>query len=432
MTPDVRDQLREAFDNLEAVTPEDVAGVLARPKRPGHRRVLAAAALAFALLVVGGVVVVTPGSRPSSRVATRSGPATTRSPRGKPALRAVSGVRPAISFGPVACRAPDMCVAVGPNNENNNSNSVYATSGTDGRVWVPRGQIAGEVDGVACGGPTTCVAVGSTGHGALVVWSTDTGRRWKRRAVPPTLTAVSVLSGVSCVTATRCALIGKAGGRQVLAVTTDGGRRWRVVSVPGTTNGSVTCPSADVCYVWGQRNTKRGAATAVVIKYRIAGDAAHLASKRLYPGEEIDGIGCASNSDCAGLAREQKRKTTLFQAIYTNDGGARWHFRANVGASSYFWSVACPSTQVCIAAGSAGEYGEPIMLLARTRDGGRNWQELDLNTRIPRVALAGASCVSPRLCVAVGGQSSNTERFIRFLLISHNAGKAWQHVRIQG
>src|SRR5919199_4546185 len=110
----------------------------------------------------------------------------------------------------VACPGPSTCVAVG-------GGGTLLRSTDGGRTW--RSQPSGTpnwLGGVACPSPSTCVAVGFNG---TLLRSTDGGRTWRRQ---PSGTP-NPLSGVACLSPSTCVAVG---GDAILR-STDGGRTWR-------------------------------------------------------------------------------------------------------------------------------------------------------------------------------------------------------------
>ena len=90
-------------------------------------------------------------------------------------------------------------------------------------------QISGtliDLHGVACARPSTCVAVGGSGGGesgirprGTILRSTDGGRTWRSQPSGTT----TVLFGVACPGPSTCVAVG---GDTILR-STDGGRTWR-------------------------------------------------------------------------------------------------------------------------------------------------------------------------------------------------------------
>ena len=109
---------------------------------------------------------------------------------------------------------------------------------------------------VACPSTSDCTAVGSTGSGAnggnytgVIAVTTDAGRSWTYRAVPP---EVENLTGVACASTSDCTAVGynyTTGGATASAVivaTTDGGVTWTSQTVPSGVQilSAIACPAA--------------------------------------------------------------------------------------------------------------------------------------------------------------------------------------------
>jgi hypothetical protein len=121
----------------------------------------------------------------------------------------------------VACARPDLCFAVGINESRtgNEDESDPLLEQWDGAHWtlttiaVPNHD-HGELNGISCGGPTSCIAVGTyfdheRTQGRLIEhWD---GARWTFESSPsPSPEHVSQFSAVSCPTATDCVAVGEA------------------------------------------------------------------------------------------------------------------------------------------------------------------------------------------------------------------------------
>lgn len=134
-----------------------------------------------------------------------------------------SAARPPGSTGSVlwgvSCSAASACTAVGVS-YNGGTGSAMAqrwngTSWSLQTVPVPAGAVESELQGVACGSATGCIAVGryTERSGAVVgLAMTWDGTTWTLRTIaPPARVALSQLFDVSCVGPSDCTAVGSSG-----------------------------------------------------------------------------------------------------------------------------------------------------------------------------------------------------------------------------
>lgn len=330
----------------------------------------------------------------------------------------------------VACVAPHTCLAVGP--QGAHGSAVWATDDSTGQHWWLRARIPGRAYDISCAG-ASCAVVDFTLHPltTFVLWSSDGGRHWQRRGSLPWLVQGTVVD-ISCPSPSTCAVAGAppvVNARQGLVVTDDGGRRWSEIRPHISFDSTVTCPTARVCYVWGDDRNK-----AAVLRYRLTGSRAHLTSRQVFPSlGYIWGMGCSSGSRCAGITELDKRTKgglylTPFASLFTTNNHWHWRVGFGTGGSGGSWSIACVSARICVAAGSGGQTDPQERIILRTDNGGRTWRSVHFNRQTPPVSVTAASCASLRLCVAVGGENANTQQAQPNIFVSNDAGKHWRSV----
>ena len=165
----------------------------------------------------------------------------------------------------VSCPTPSSCEAVGVY-QNASSTSFTLAESWNGTSWSlvkspnPKGVTGSELLKVACGGPTSCVAVGysfdSRGNSSTLTESWN-GTSWSLVSSPDSPTgSEDVLMGVSCVDASNCTAVGdytNLSAEFVTLVETWDGSTWSLVSGADADGalGSVSCTSATRCMAVG-------------------------------------------------------------------------------------------------------------------------------------------------------------------------------------
>jgi len=167
----------------------------------------------------------------------------------------------------IACPSASECWAVGAVGQR--AAGAVIRSGDGGRTWanqrLPKGM--GILDDISCAGTSDCWAVGTSqaSNSGVVVATTDAGKRWSTQSVPGT---IGSLNAISCADASDCRVTGGHlepasrggsavaifnGGPAVVLATTDGGRRWRPDALPRATTNvlGISCPATTACWTVG-------------------------------------------------------------------------------------------------------------------------------------------------------------------------------------
>jgi len=128
----------------------------------------------------------------------------------------------ALALGAVSCTSATSCVAVGgsrvPGSVSLRPQVLVSHDGGSHWAAAPLPIVSGEVQGVACRGSSTCVAVGATIHASgvtvqsrpIALFSSDGGGSWTAAAVPdgaPTPKGGGP-DAVACVSAASCIAVG--------------------------------------------------------------------------------------------------------------------------------------------------------------------------------------------------------------------------------
>ncbi len=142
------------------------------------------------------------------------------------------------------------------------------TTGSWATETVPANSFT--LNGVACPGVTTCLAIGQSadstlGHG-VVLLTNDAGAAWTARPAPANS---NLLASISCVTTRDCVVTGGwgRGATPVVYLTTSAGASWSVTArFPSLSSlGDVTCASSGACIAVGVAGDTRGTVRGVLL-----------------------------------------------------------------------------------------------------------------------------------------------------------------------
>lgn len=278
---------------------------------------------------------------------------------------------------------------------------------------------------IACPSPSMCLAVGLSGdfsHG-VIFRTSDAGRRWTVRHLPNV-----GLNSISCPTMEFCAVAGfslrpstPSGGE--IWTTPDSGARWTRASLPigvAPAVGTVYCSADGHCIAEAQassliseilRSTDHGLRWFVVL--------------RLPRGVTLGPVTCASPSLCfAGGSHDSMHA----EILRSTDGGARWSPQLPISEpGAYVQGISCPSRSECVAVGFWSPASANIETLASgnrgaiwtTHDAGLSWTPVAVP--VATGELSGVSCVTNRVCEAVGQNVDGTGADVK----SNDSGWGW-------
>jgi len=267
---------------------------------------------------------------------------------------------------------------------------------------------------VACGSPSSCVAVGSVpgsiGAPTVVTEAWD-GVSWT--VTPnPAGNADAALSSVSCVSATSCTAVGvydnRADAQLTLAETWDG-RAWTVVPTPNPANteyptlSAVSCVSAVSCIAVGGYNVGQ---TALPMSETWNGTSWTLVDAPNPTGSTsatLNAVSCTAANACTAVGTSLAGSPDT--AVIERWNGTSWTVQAALNASAddvQLDGVACTSTDVCIAVGDVSNATSASPLTA-TWDGTSWTQQSDPNpSGSDEAFVSGVSCGSADDCTSVG------------------------------
>jgi hypothetical protein len=278
----------------------------------------------------------------------------------------------------VSCGTPRSCVAVG-NFTDGSGTGVPLAESWDGRSWViepvqvPAGAVASALYGVSCTAADACVAVGAYTTGSDVestlaeLWN---GSTWVIQASPnPPDAATAALAGVSCSTAVDCTAVGAftdGSGVQVTMAERLNGAGWSIESTPNPPATSsalyaVSCPSPRSC-------------RAIGFFTNVAGTSVRLT-------EQLSETG--------------------------------WHIRATAGpiasAPSFLHGIWCGSVASCHGVGASTDSAGASVTAAEVWDGSA-WRRQTTAEPVGATSgdLYGVSCDPTTRCTAVGTYSNRS------------------------
>ncbi len=319
-------------------------------------------------------------------------------------------------FHGVACVTALNCTITG---ESINAAFEYAPliEHWNGTAWSiastanPPGAADGTLSSVACTGPSSCVAVGSSSNGTMIErWD---GSSWTFVASPNAPgTNTSTLSDVSCTAASNCIAVGNAYSDTSIAPLIErwNGSTWqRMLAADDAPLHAVSCASSTDCITVG------GAGDSFAEHYN--GSTWTTTSVPPNPNNDdgfLGGVACISTTSCTavGGALSLNPGTT---AVADRWNGSTWSTIATVDQTgavlSELTGIACPAEANCIAVGKYGAQNDQP--LAEHWDGS-TWSLQQ--TRSPAgsftAGFAGVACPSPSRCLAVGRYASDyTEHF---------------------
>jgi hypothetical protein len=302
-----------------------------------------------------------------------------------------------------------------------------------------------DLSGVSCASATFCAAVGErdeTGSPSNVlplaeIWN---GARWRRTAVSiPKGWSQGDLDSVSCTSPAYCVAVGTYGGNGIsyAMAQTWNGRAWTVTVLPQLPHShvladSVSCGAPRHCATsMASRPMPPGNRVFVDV---LSGTTWHVHAMSLPKDVELalpSAISCASATYCV-LTGEYYRQDGAGAAFATWNGQRLAPMTASA-YPAYFWSLSCPSTTHCAAAGELFG-GLTDWGYVGVRNGG-TW--IAARVAQPRAIvvtdLIGVSCAAPNRCLAVGylrdRQPVNGTYPDRATAVFYN-GKTWTRLNV--
>jgi len=403
--------------------------------RPGHRN------RTLRLVVVAGAAgVASLATAPpisASVVGTESNPTGSRwtfEPSPNPTGALASGL------AAVSCSGPGTCVAVGgasyPPGRQAPSEFLLVEQLSDGRWTVATtpvisGATSSSLSAVSCPVASFCVAVGSvqlaSNPSPEPLAETWNGTSWSDTLLPlPSGGTEPSLAGVSCAARGACVAVGyydhkRSDNSRLLTERLDGST-WSIIPSPVPPHGAggaseftaVDCLSTSKCEVVG--NVFYNDTLQNVFGYRLSSSTwtyQHQENPGPDPGNIDSAVSCSTVVACTSVGTVAI-VGELALAEYWD--GATW-VRQTVPASTKrpdesLLDDSCVGGSSCVAVGEAYHVKQSNGHLVDARAVGEVWNGATWSLSRPVVpsgmnaSLDGISCVSPAICIAVGGAST--------------------------
>ena len=294
---------------------------------------------------------------------------------------------------------------------------LMAMAGVASATWVQTqtptisGERGSGFQGVSCGSPTMCVAVGSyldsSGHSHILAESWN-GSSWTVTPTSdPLYNTASGMNAVSCVSTTSCVAVGSyndSGGNLIPDADVWNGSSWTLWggtlpngAVGGVFN-SVHCRSSVSCYAVGTWTDASNVTHVLADHWNASGWGVQAISEPSGATEsDLEGIGCPTQSLCVAVGQYRDASNNSLSLVESWNGST-WSVQStpNPSGSTYnqLDGVSCSTATQCTAVGSG--FAEAW--------NGSTWtlQTIAIphpNTGIP--VLLGVSCRSG-ICAAVG------------------------------
>jgi hypothetical protein len=316
----------------------------------------------------------------------------------------------------VSCTSTTACTASG-DYINSAFNSVTIAERWNGATWAvqptpnPSGTFLLQMTGLSCSTASACTAVGWTEAGAVVL--RFNGSSWQLQSTPPPSGppfVTPMLNAVACGAGTACMSVGSFAGTFAEAWN---GTAWSLTStpnMPGVLNSvlaGISCSAANACMAAGNQETAAGGQTALVESWN--GAAWSIQRTPAVAGAltvVLSGVACASSSACIAVGWFDSAAGTQEPLAERWDGHA-WSIQSTPTPSGAIQGslagVSCPSPGVCVAVGSS-QTASGHQLPLTERWSGTVWAIQ--STPMPPSALTGrltsVSCASIASCVTVG------------------------------
>ncbi len=279
----------------------------------------------------------------------------------------------------VSCTSPRACVAVGSSNTAGNDGTVTLAEIWDGMTWTieptpnPTGAKYSLLTGVSCASKNSCVAVGfsiSPGSASAALSEVWDGTRW---AVEPTVSRGSVgdrLFGVSCRTKRFCVAVGLSApnngtspAETTLAEVWDG-RVWTVRRTPNPVGAqsshlvSVSCTSRTSCTAGGATSVvSNGSSTSPLVEHwdGRAWTFEPIPKPTGSPQSELAQVSCSSKKACTAVGFWTTSDLRSTQTLAEHWDGDTWTVQPtpSPAQSSYLSGLSCVSSRVCTAVGNS-------------------------------------------------------------------------------
>jgi photosystem II stability/assembly factor-like uncharacterized protein len=321
-------------------------------------------------------------------------------------------------LGAVSCATVRRCWAVGivgPNPAPSTGATVIAATTNGGTTWKAQAVSGGstpQLSGVSCPTATECVAVGSNGASlpgsGVVITTSDAGATWTSVASPQN--ALAVLS-VTCASPSDCVAIVSDGTSTWAAHSADFGQSWQQEgNLPSTfqPENDITCVAGGICLDAGYVPTSNSHGQGAVAVSADGGQTWALAAVPSGIGV-LQSTACPSTTVCLAAGTTATTVSDVVPAkgelLRSTDGGHTWEQSARTVPVEDVYGMACPSAQQCAMVGTFW-FGLPevgVGSVAQSIDAGSTFRSSP--TSYTPITLAAVACPSTSKCIAVGGHT---------------------------
>jgi hypothetical protein len=275
----------------------------------------------------------------------------------------------------VSCVSGNACVAVGYEKTTADARLPIAERLHGAEGWsvssipLPAGAREAGLEGVSCGSPSACVAVGLSVNDSgaelpyAVLWNGSSWSELNLSAVPDAANAV--LEGVSCPSAGSCEAVGfsesSSGAKSALSESWSGGASWSLTSAEAPAEASsvtlsaVSCAASDVCTAVGSYTASMGQAS---LAEQWDGESWSVrATANTGHEEELTGVSCPSTEECTAVGDYEPNGRWI--AMVQTWNGLAWRLQAptlskQMKQASELHAVSCVVGATCAAVGITG------------------------------------------------------------------------------
>jgi hypothetical protein len=256
------------------------------------------------------------------------------------------------------------------------------------------------------------VAVGSNGASlpgsGVVITTSDAGATWTSVASPQN--ALAVLS-VTCASPSDCVAIVSDGTSTWAAHSADFGQSWQQEgNLPSTfqPENDITCVAGGICLDAGYVPTSNSHGQGAVAVSADGGQTWALAAVPSGIGV-LQSTACPSTTVCLAAGTTATTVSDVVPAkgelLRSTDGGHTWEQSARTVPVEDVYGMACPSAQQCAMVGTFW-FGLPevgVGSVAQSIDAGSTFRSSP--TSYTPITLAAVACPSTSKCIAVGGHT---------------------------
>jgi hypothetical protein len=282
-----------------------------------------------------------------------------------------------------------------------------------GRTWAAEPlSLAGTpaLTGISCPSVQSCMAVGLSGsaQAGLVLTTRRGGADWEEASIPA---GAIVVTAVDCTSVSDCTAISSDDTTFWSALSTNFGQTWqRGGNLPAGLQGAaaLSCVPGASCLVTGFTATTGGHGQGAVV-LSLDGGTTWTAAQVPAGTGLLQNASCATPTSCLAVGTTSTTVSAVVPAkgavLTSDDGGHTWIRSLGANSVNDIFGVDCPSAVICAMVGTRW-VGQPAVgtgAAAQSRDGGASFAaSTTAYTPLPLTALA---CLTPRLCVAVGGDT---------------------------